>query len=230
MTPVSHGKPCAGTPHARFEEGASASETPRRSALLHQGRQCIAFIVLLLVGWTVLADAIMPAKRFALKDDVVLANMYQAITNGNGKAAYELFLHHSVWRADDAEAHFWLWLAKSLGNESAMHTLKAARESGGQLTVESVFRQAPLRANPYLKIDRMVNGIICFGRSMLANDQEKGEREKGVLLYYGCQMELLNKVITGGMKGQSLLIQVRQAKLGRTNSGRSYIVKKSTYD
>ena len=26
------------------------------------------------------------------------------------------------------------------------------------------------------------------------------------------------------------LIQVRQAKLGRTNSGRSYIVKKSTYD
>ena len=28
-----------------------------------------------------------------------------------------------------------------------------------------------------------------------------------------------------GKKGQ-----VRQAKLGRTNSGRSYIVKKSTYD
>ena len=35
MTPVSHGKPCAGNPHARFEEGASASETPRRNALLH---------------------------------------------------------------------------------------------------------------------------------------------------------------------------------------------------
>ena len=32
------------------------------------------------------------------------------------------------------------------------------------------------------------------------------------------------------MKGRSLLIQVRQAKLGRTKSGRSYIVKKSTYD
>ena len=31
-------------------------------------------------------------------------------------------------------------------------------------------------------------------------------------------------------KRQSILIQVRQAKLGRTNSGRSYIVKKSTYD
>ena len=36
MTPVSHGKPCAGNPHARFDEGASASEEPRRNALLHQ--------------------------------------------------------------------------------------------------------------------------------------------------------------------------------------------------
>ena len=35
MTPVSHGKPCAGNPHARFDEGASASEEPRRKALLH---------------------------------------------------------------------------------------------------------------------------------------------------------------------------------------------------
>ena len=35
MTPVSHGKPCAGNPHARFDEGASASEEPRRNALLH---------------------------------------------------------------------------------------------------------------------------------------------------------------------------------------------------
>ena len=37
MTPVSHGKPCAGNPHARFDEGASASEEPRRNALLHNG-------------------------------------------------------------------------------------------------------------------------------------------------------------------------------------------------
>ena len=36
MTPVSHGKPCAGNPHARFEEGASAPESPRRNALLHK--------------------------------------------------------------------------------------------------------------------------------------------------------------------------------------------------
>ena len=35
MTPVSHGKPYAGNPHARFEEGASASEEPRQNALLH---------------------------------------------------------------------------------------------------------------------------------------------------------------------------------------------------
>ena len=37
MMPVSQGKPCAGNPHARFEEGASAPETPRRNALLHKG-------------------------------------------------------------------------------------------------------------------------------------------------------------------------------------------------
>ena len=37
MTPVSHGKPCAGNPHARFDEGAPASEKPRRNALLHSG-------------------------------------------------------------------------------------------------------------------------------------------------------------------------------------------------
>ena len=35
MIPVSQGKPCAGNPHARFEEGASAQAEPRRSALLH---------------------------------------------------------------------------------------------------------------------------------------------------------------------------------------------------
>ena len=35
MKSVSHGKPCAGNPHARFDEGASASEEPRRKALLH---------------------------------------------------------------------------------------------------------------------------------------------------------------------------------------------------
>ena len=36
MTPVSHGKPCAGNPHARFDEGTSAPEEPRRKALLHK--------------------------------------------------------------------------------------------------------------------------------------------------------------------------------------------------
>ena len=38
MTSVSHGKPCAGNPHARFDEGASAPEKPRRNALLHINR------------------------------------------------------------------------------------------------------------------------------------------------------------------------------------------------
>ena len=126
------------------------------------GKHCAVFVVLVFMSWTVLADAIMPANRFDLMDETVLTNMYQSITNGNGTAAYSLFLYHSITRNDTAEATFWLWLAKSLGNESAMHTLKAARESGGQLTVESVFRQAPLRANPYLKIDRMVKGAILI--------------------------------------------------------------------
>ena len=36
ITPVSHGKPYAGNPHVRFEEGASALDYPRRNALLHR--------------------------------------------------------------------------------------------------------------------------------------------------------------------------------------------------
>ncbi len=48
MIPVSQGKPCAGNPHARFEEGASASEEPRRSALLH--RKLLLGVVLIAFG------------------------------------------------------------------------------------------------------------------------------------------------------------------------------------
>ena len=49
MTPVSHGKPCAGNPHARFEEGASASEEPRRKALLHRMRKLIVAISIMVL-------------------------------------------------------------------------------------------------------------------------------------------------------------------------------------
>ena len=69
MTPVSHGKPCAGNPHARFEEGASAPESPRRNALLHKKIILVATAVVAMawcptayanegrdtVGWTPLA-------------------------------------------------------------------------------------------------------------------------------------------------------------------------------
>ena len=41
----------------------------------------------------------------------------------------------------------------------------------------------------------MVNGIICYGRSMLAKDQEKVQREKVKLLYYECSTEILDKII-----------------------------------
>ena len=35
MTPVSYGKPCAGNPHARFDEGAGVPDNKGRSALLY---------------------------------------------------------------------------------------------------------------------------------------------------------------------------------------------------
>ena len=50
MTSVSHGKPCAGNPHARFEEGASAPESPRRNALLHKKMLVLFGFVAVLVG------------------------------------------------------------------------------------------------------------------------------------------------------------------------------------
>ena len=50
MTPVSHGKPCAGNPHARFDEGASASEEPRRNALLHKKLMMVAAAAVAAMG------------------------------------------------------------------------------------------------------------------------------------------------------------------------------------
>ena len=42
MIPVSQGKPYAGNPHVRFEEGDSAQAEPRRSTLLHtRNRQSV---------------------------------------------------------------------------------------------------------------------------------------------------------------------------------------------
>ena len=68
--------------------------------------------------------------------------------------------------------------------------------SGEQVGVGLGINRATRKRLNGLESHPMVNGIICYGRSMLAKDQEKAQREKGVLLYYGCQMELLNKVIT----------------------------------
>lgn len=45
MKPVSHGKPFAGNPHARFDDGASASEEPRRNALLHNAIHVCTLVV-----------------------------------------------------------------------------------------------------------------------------------------------------------------------------------------
>ena len=63
------------------------------------------------------------------------------------------------------------------------------------------------------------------------DDGIANERDANPTSYDGDFFGVANALPPNGrMKGQSLLIQVRQAKLGRTNSGRSYIVKKSTYD
>ena len=40
-----YGKPCAGNPHARFDEGASVSEEPRRNALLHNAIRVCTLVV-----------------------------------------------------------------------------------------------------------------------------------------------------------------------------------------
>ena len=50
MTAVSHGKPYAGNPHVRFEEGASESAKPSRKALLPSKD---VFVVRHGTGWAV---------------------------------------------------------------------------------------------------------------------------------------------------------------------------------
>ena len=47
MTSVSHGKPYAGNPHARFEEGASAPANPRRNALLHTWKKVLTGFIMI---------------------------------------------------------------------------------------------------------------------------------------------------------------------------------------
>ena len=61
MIPVSHGKPCAGNPHARFDEGASASEEPRRNALLHK-KQAGLFILSIIVSICANAAPVSPER------------------------------------------------------------------------------------------------------------------------------------------------------------------------
>lgn len=157
--------------------------------------RCGVIAVFMFTSLCALANSVVPANRFDLSDEVVITNMYQSITNGNGVAAYKLFLYHSITRNDDAEASLWLWIAKSLGDEAARSTVKAACASGDQLTVESVFSRARVRENSCLKIDKIMNGIIRYGRNMVANDMEAGRKEKDRLLYYGCPVELLNGLL-----------------------------------
>ena len=57
MTPVSHGKPCAGNPHARFDEGASASEEPRRKALLHKVKTILVIVSIVMTALAAFSES-----------------------------------------------------------------------------------------------------------------------------------------------------------------------------
>ena len=73
MIPVSQGKPYAGNPHVRFEEGASASEEPRRSALLHKTAVANALIA----GTVALAFLLSAAgEQIAQPKDSSFASFY----------------------------------------------------------------------------------------------------------------------------------------------------------
>ena len=80
MTLVSHGKPCVGNPHAWFEEGASAKEKPRRSALLHTTEKSYKRLTVML--------------GFAAFSFALLADGYQFIISGDPVAAATSAANH----------------------------------------------------------------------------------------------------------------------------------------
>ena len=78
--------------------------------------------------------------------------------------------------------------------------------------------------------DEVVKSLPSRGGKTRAINKEDFSTKGAVFLRPEAQFDYL----VGGYRVRhgyhSKLPQVRQAKLGRTNSGRSYIVKKSTYD
>ena len=64
-----NGKPYAGNPHVRFEEGASAPESPRRNALLHATRTIRAAVA---VALTIAASAMTAFAATNITENVTL--------------------------------------------------------------------------------------------------------------------------------------------------------------
>ena len=59
-TAVLNGKPDAGNPHVRFDEGEVASENPRRESLLHKAKVVVSFLSLSLAASALSADIAIP--------------------------------------------------------------------------------------------------------------------------------------------------------------------------
>ena len=76
MAPVSHGKPCAGNPHVRFDEGEVASAaTPRSGSLLYRKaiREAAVLATAILAGAALVAGA-ETADKIHIRDPFVVVD------------------------------------------------------------------------------------------------------------------------------------------------------------
>ncbi len=90
MTPVSHGKPYAGNPHVRFEEGDSASAEPRRKSLLH--KQIVMALCVLFV-------------MCAFGNDSSIAEKIKVAQDGNAQAQFELGKYYANGEGSQIQWH-----------------------------------------------------------------------------------------------------------------------------
>ena len=140
------------------------------------------------------ADGIFPAQRFELTDEESVANMYQAVTNNNGQAAYTLYLCNAIARNDDNEAMLWLWISKAHGYEAAEKTYKTIAESSG-LDKATIFSKGCLREKSRYKIDNIVNSIIRLGQ--MVSEGKVKQREMAYLRHCGCSESFVEKIVSG---------------------------------
>ena len=101
MTSVSHGKPCAGNPHARFEEGASAPESPRRNALLHKRNMIAKCILCAATAFVALCGrADLPRPSYTYHAMWYPTWLIDKLTDGHGHAvmlAISIVVMFTIW-------------------------------------------------------------------------------------------------------------------------------------